>query len=145
MVQTSNHSSDLVHVSQMCPWLSCFSTTAIPGTRKVQKLRHSKDRETPFPVYIGLSVFAKTRKKYLVELLHENGISVSYDRVLEISAQLGEAILTQYTEDGVVCPPVLRKGLFTTSAMDNIDHNPTATTATTWHKHFSLSTSKCQQ
>ena len=93
--------------------------------------RHSKDHETPFPVYIGLFVFAKTRKKYLVALLHENGISVSYDRVLEISAQFGETVITQYTEDGVVCPPVLRKGLFTTSAMDNIDHNPTATTATT--------------
>ena len=64
-----------------------------------------------------------------MELLHENGISVSYDRVLEISTQIGEAVITQYTEDGVVCPPVLRKGLFTTSAMDNIDHNPTATTA----------------
>ncbi|KAJ8046458.1 hypothetical protein HOLleu_05132 [Holothuria leucospilota] len=50
--------------------------------------RHSKDRETPFPVYMGMYVFAKTRKKSLVELLHEHGISVSYDRVLEISAQL---------------------------------------------------------
>ena len=25
--------------------------------------RHSKDRETPFPTYIGLSAFTKTRKK----------------------------------------------------------------------------------
>ncbi|KAJ8387355.1 hypothetical protein AAFF_G00157320 [Aldrovandia affinis] len=54
-----------------------------------------------------------------------------YARVLEISAQLGDATVSKYVEDGVVCPPVLRKGLFTTSAMDNIDHNPTATTATT--------------
>jgi hypothetical protein len=34
-------------------------------------------------------------------------------------------------EDGVVCPAILQKGLFTTSAVDNIDHNPSATTATT--------------
>ena len=33
-------------------------------------------------------------------------------------------------EDGVVCPAILQKGLFTTSAVDNIDHNPSATTAT---------------
>lgn len=91
--------------------------------------RHSKDRETPFAVYIGMSVFAKTRKRQLIEMLHENGISVSYDRVLEISAQLGEAVVAQYVEDGVVCPPVLKKHVFTTSAVDNIDHNPTATTA----------------
>lgn len=64
-------------------------------------------------------------------MLYENGISISYDRVLQISAQLGEAVVTQYVEDGVVCPPSLRKGLFTTSAVDNIDHNRTATTATT--------------
>jgi len=53
-------------------------------------------------------------------MLHENGISVSYDRVLEISAQLGEAVVEQYVEDGVVCPPVLKNHVFTTSAVDNI-------------------------
>ena len=93
--------------------------------------RHSKDRETPFPVYIGVSVFAKTRKRSVVEMLHEHGMSISYDRVLEISAQLGDATVSKFVEEGVVCPPVLRKGLFTTSVMDNIDHNPSATTATT--------------
>ena len=51
--------------------------------------------------------------------------------ILEISAQLGEAVVAQYVEDGVICPPVLRKQLFTTAAVDNIDHNPTATTAQT--------------
>ena len=90
--------------------------------------RHPKDRETPFPVYIGMSVYAKTRKRGLVEMLHKHGMSISYDRVLEISAQLGDATVSKYVEEGVVCPPVLRKGLFTTAV---IDHNPSATTATT--------------
>ena len=40
-------------------------------------------------------------------------------------------LIKQYVEDDDVCPPVLRKGLFTTAAVDNIDHNPTATTAST--------------
>ena len=48
---------------------------------------------------------------------------------MEISAKLGEAVVNQYVEQGVVCPPMLKKSLFTASAMDNIDHNPTATTA----------------
>ncbi|KAJ3609603.1 hypothetical protein NHX12_024123 [Muraenolepis orangiensis] len=76
-----------------------------------------------------MSIYAKTRKRKLVEMLSEHGICISYDRVLEISAQLGDATVSKYVEDGVVCPPVLRKGLSTTSTMDNIDHNPTATTA----------------
>ncbi|CAE1318539.1 unnamed protein product [Acanthosepion pharaonis] len=38
-----------------------------------------------------------------------------------------------------VCPSVLRKGLFTTAAVDNIDHNPTATTASTSFHGTSIS------
>ena len=59
--------------------------------------------------------------------------------MLEISAQLGDAAVSRYQEEGVVCPPVLRKGLFTTAAMDNIDHNPTSTTATTSFHGTSIS------
>lgn len=66
---------------------NCFSKYKERATTH----RHSKDRETPFPVYIGMSVHAKTRKRSLVEMLHEHGRSISYDRVLEISAQLGDA------------------------------------------------------
>ena len=86
-----------------------------------------------------MSVYAKTRKQVLVELLHGHGLSVSYDRVLEISAQLGDATVSRYQEEGVVCPPIRRKRLFTTAAMDNIDHNPTATTANTYFHGTSIS------
>ena len=41
-------------------------------------------------------------------------------------AQLGDASVRQLEEYGVVCPLVLRKGLFTTLARDNIGHNTTA-------------------
>ena len=88
---------------------------------------------------MGLSIFAKTRKKSLVEMLHEHGICISYDRVQEISAQLGNATVSKYVEEGVVCPPVLRKGLFTTAVMDKIDHNASATTATTYFHGTSIS------
>ena len=39
------------------------------------------------------------------------------------------ALVERFTEEGVACPSVLRKGLFTTAALDNIDHNPSSTTA----------------
>ena len=100
---------------------------------------HSKNRETPFPIFMGLSLYGKTRKQGLVELLHDHGLSIPYGRVLQISAQLGDAAVARYTEDGVVCPSELRKGLFTTAAMDNIDHNPTATTAMTSFHGTSMS------
>ncbi|CAE1257574.1 unnamed protein product [Acanthosepion pharaonis] len=100
---------------------------------------HSKDRETPFAVYVGLKMYAKTRKRELIDKFHEHGLSISYDRVLEISGKLGETVIKQYDEEDVVCPTVLRKGLFTTAAVDNIDHNPTATTASTSFHDKSIS------
>ncbi|KAH3718040.1 hypothetical protein DPMN_060838 [Dreissena polymorpha] len=48
--------------------------------------RHSKDHETPLPVFIGMSTNAKTRNWLMVEILHDHGLSISY----EVSAQLGE-------------------------------------------------------
>lgn len=93
--------------------------------------RHSKKRETTLAVFIGLSVYSKTRKRQLIELLHDNGMCISYDRVLEITSQLGEAVVHQYIKERVVCSPILMKYLFTLAAVDNIDHNPTATTVST--------------
>ena len=51
------------------------------------------------------------------------GLSISYDRVLNISTAMATAAAAQYERDGVVCPFILRKDLFTTTAIDNIDHN----------------------
>ena len=48
--------------------------------------RHSKDREIPFPGYMGMAIYAKTRKRNLVEMLLDHGMNISYGRVLEISA-----------------------------------------------------------
>ena len=44
----------------------------------------------------------------------------------------------------VVCPPKLRQGLFTTGAVDNIDHNPSSATAKdsfhgTWNLAYATS------
>ena len=76
---------------------------------------HSKYCETPFVIYVGLLLFVKTRKRQLIDTLHQYGICISYDRVLEISSQMGTALVERFTE-GVVCPSVLRKGLFTTDS-----------------------------
>ena len=91
--------------------------------------RHSKDRETPVPLYVGLTVHAQTRKRELVDTVFKLGISISYDRVLGISAEIGNSVCRRFEEDGVLCPIKLRRGQFTTSAIDNIDHNPSSNTA----------------
>ena len=42
---------------------------------------------------------------------------------------MGNKVRARYESEGVVCPPKLKKNLFTTAAVDNIDHNPSSTTA----------------
>ena len=101
--------------------------------------RHSKDRESAFPVFTGLSVHSKTRKKEIVNTLFEHGLNFSYTRVLEISTQLGEAVVKRYVNIGLVCPPQLRLGVFTVSAVDNCDHNPSASIARTSFHGTSIS------
>ena len=50
-----------------------------------------------------------TRKKVLVELLYDYGLSVSYDKVLGIFAQSGDAAVSRYEEEELVCFPVIEK------------------------------------
>ena len=51
----------------------------------------------------------------------------SRQATMSISLAISAAEL--YESKGVVCPLVLRKNLFTTAAVDNLDHNPSSTTA----------------
>lgn len=73
--------------------------------------RHYKERETPLPIYLGVMIHTKTRKHELVDNLYELGLSISYDRVLEISADLGNDICHHYMTENVVCPTKLKCGL----------------------------------
>ena len=100
--------------------------------RKESKTRHTRhilEREPPLPLYIGLSLHTQTRSKKLVDQMAKLGISCSYDHVIQVENSLAVSICEQYKYDGIVCPPQLRKGLFTIGALDNVDHNPSSTTA----------------
>ena len=82
--------------------------------------KHSRERETPLPILLGTLIHSKTRKRELVDYMFELGLSIPYDRVLAISTMLGNRICHLYNSQGVVCPLQLRRGVFTTSAVDNI-------------------------
>ena len=72
---------------------------------------------------------AKTMKKGIIERLSSLGLSISYTRVLELSTVLGNDVLHRYEGHKVGCPRSLRKNVFTTAAVENIDHNPSSTSA----------------
>ncbi len=56
-------------------------------------------------------------------------LSVCYDRILQLEKQIASSLCEHANETGVVCPSQLRHGLFTVGALDNLDHNPSSTTA----------------
>ena len=49
----------------------------------------------------------------------EEGLCVSYDRLLDISDAIGEEICKEYDNTNLVCPPLLEEGAFVTAAIDN--------------------------
>ena len=57
------------------------------------------------------------------------GMCISYDRVIEVEDWIATSTCQRFREEGVVSPACLRKGLFTVGALDNIDHNLSATTS----------------
>ena len=71
---------------------------------------HSRERETPLPMYLGMKVHLKTRKRELVDTLFHLGLSVSYDRLMTISSSLQNSICRLYEEEHVVCPPKFEAG-----------------------------------
>lgn len=136
MSQTSNHNFCGENLNLSLKYHSSCSITAVPSTTKDCKSIDTPRMEMPFDVYVGMSVFAKTRKRPVIDMLQENGLSISNDSVLEISAQL-EVVIVQFMENRVVCTQVFRKHFLTIFAVDNTDHNPNTTIAKNilpWHQ-----------
>ncbi len=100
------------------------------GGSNMGKSRHSLDLEPPLPLYVGINVHTQTKSKRLVTQLCQFGLSVSYDRIIQVENQLATGVCQHIAEIGLVCPSQLRHGLFTIGALDNLDHNPSSTTAT---------------
>ena len=93
------------------------------------KTRYTLHHEPPLPIYVGLNIHHMTRSKQFIQQLYQMSICVSNDRVLELEHWIASSVCERFEEDGVVIPACLRKGVFTVGALDNLDHNPSSTTA----------------
>ena len=90
---------------------------------------HIRARECPPPIYTAIKIHGVTRNHALIHAFYHLGLSISYDRLLSISTEIANNVVGRYESEGVVCPLKLREAVFTTAAVDNIDHNPSATTS----------------
>lgn len=110
-------------------WTIIFNTKKRSYKTKTGQTRHSASREPPLPLYVGLSIHSSTRSKTLIEKMHQMGISVSYDCIMEIENWLATSLCARFKEDECASPACLRKGIFSVGALDNIDHNTSSTTS----------------
>ena len=78
--------------------------------------------ETPFSVGLGIHVHKETRSKKLIECLSDLGLSISYDKVMKIENDLGNAVYENISlNHGVFVPPNIQPGIPLHFAIDNID------------------------
>jgi len=61
--------------------------------------------------------------------MYIKGLSVWYDRDLQLSTEEANRVIDNYENEGSVCPSTLRDKLFTTGNLDNIDRNPSSTSS----------------
>ncbi|KAK3921529.1 Chromosome-associated kinesin KIF4 [Frankliniella fusca] len=92
-------------------------------------VRFTKTRETPLPLYMGLSIYGSSRNKLQIDNLHQRGLAVSSNRIYEVTGDLARYVVQTAKEEGVVCPSALKKGFFTVAAFDNIDVKPGSKTS----------------
>ena len=94
-----------------------------------QKFRRSKNKKPLLPFLFDLMMHARTRKKKLVDRLAAEGVSISYDRVMNLRRSISNQVCIDYQANGLVCPVDLKNNVFTTAPIDTLDHNPNSATA----------------
>ena len=101
--------------------------------------QHNADKESPFLLYIDLKVFLATRSREIIDILHAQGLCVSYQRILRITQGLGEALLQIFHDDNAEVLRILRTGLFTVAAKYKIDKNSRCTISKSHYHVISMS------
>ena len=90
--------------------LLVFNSVKHARSAESTSVRHSRERETPFPLYLTLKIHAVTRSRGLIDTLFSLGMCVSYARLLQLIADIANGVCKRFNME-VVCPPKLPQGL----------------------------------
>ena len=85
-------------------------------------IRHSKHKCTPFPLYVGIKSYLKT-KGSMVKPLSRRGISPCYDFIRSFTKDVANSVIKFWEDVGLVVPPQAKKEKFVIIGFDNIDWN----------------------
>ena len=82
----------------------------------------NSSREMPQQLAVGLAVHQSVRSKALVIMLRGFGLSVEYNRLLQVESQIEASVVERIErDDGLFLPPHLAKGRHNFFAIDNVD------------------------
>ena len=84
-------------------------------------------------------MFSATRSSEIIDILHDHGLCVFYERKLLKTQGLGEALSQLSHDNDAVIPGLLRTALFTVGAKDNIDKNARCTISRSQYHGTSMS------
>ena len=101
-----------------CTVSQLICSNASKQSSKAFTLYQRKERETPFPLYVELSLHVTDRQKGANVTFHALGMSVLYDRVMDVRRGFARAVSKRWAEDGVVVSTNAKRKVFVTSAVD---------------------------
>ena len=58
--------------------------------------RHNRDCETPLALYVAFKLHVATRKRSLIDAFFNLGICISYDRLLQLTSDLGNGVCERF-------------------------------------------------
>ena len=78
--------------------------------------------EMPWQLAVGIAEHQAVRNKQFITMLHRFGISVDYNRILRVEAQIEASVLKRIElNDGLYMPPDLVLGGHVFFGFDNVD------------------------
>ena len=103
------HQNELVQTATTTAALAISQLLVFNSVKHARKessgsVRHNRSRETPLPLYLSMKIHAATRSQGLVDTLHNLGICISYDRLLQLTSDIGDSVCQRFRTEGTVCP-----------------------------------------
>ena len=112
----NSSSSETDHCTQSGSKLNVSQLIQYSSVKKKRQssrpVRHSKVKEPPLPIKIGLLIHAATGKKSLVNKFASDGLPIIFTRVEEIQSNITKYYCTKYNKANIVCPFAIAKWVF---------------------------------
>ena len=72
-----------------------FNSVECRSTKPGSILRRIRDRETPAALLLAIKLYLKSGSKSVINVLHQRGLCISYDRLRMLSTGIANSVIGQ--------------------------------------------------